>query len=126
MPQWVLITLVLLSPFLPSAIGLIVLRRWRNPKLDHPLNLSQAWHRLLSLVITPREFIKLLLFILPLLFLDQIVRIIPNDFTFIAIVAWLVYKISNQQSQHSAKSQEVINFGGIAQPRCTPTSRSGY
>jgi hypothetical protein len=108
MPEWLLIALILLGPFVLSAIGLITLRLWRNPKLDDPLNLGRAWQRLLSLEITPRKFVGFVLLVLPILFLDRILGFIPTNLLPLGLLVWVGYKLFKRQSQLSTESQEIL------------------
>ena len=53
MPGWAQITIVLGAPFALSGVALFILARLHNPKLDTPLNLSEAWRRVLGSGFSP-------------------------------------------------------------------------
>ena len=103
------IILILLTPFALALIAGFAISRWRNPKLDRPLNLGKTWFRVLSSSFTVRQFIVTLIAIFPFALFSGI---FPDFLVFpviLIVLGGLIYRFANQDSHLSEESKEILN-----------------
>jgi hypothetical protein len=107
--NWSLIISLLVLPFIISFLGYVFLKSVKDSRIDKPINLSQYWYRLLSSNISLRQIIRFLLLIFPVIFLTQVIGVLPDYFLWIMLAVAIIGNILNQNVQTGDQSQEVLD-----------------
>lgn len=91
------VAIILGLPFVLSLIALLTIRRSRSARLDTPMDFGEAWLRLVSTEVTPRQALRFLAALFPFAFIGSF-GIFPEELLVVVVLAVVVLKIAKWQS----------------------------
>jgi hypothetical protein len=103
--EWVFFIVI---PCIILLLGFIALSRYKNPKIDTPINFGQYWFRLLGSSITLRQIIRFFILIFPFIYL-VLFNILPGYFFWLIIFLPLIFFFLKYKPRSDEQSQEVLD-----------------
>ncbi len=109
MNNTLLIILFLSIPVILAVLAWWVLGRLKTPILDAPVNPGVLWRKILGLGITPRQVLKLIILVFPLLYLNQALELVPEFLVVTGFSFYFLFRLVKAVPPLESQSQEVLS-----------------